>query len=124
MKLTDEAKTDILNFVMKQVAAIENKEYQKRVWIHGKGPECDDFTETACHFLHEGTGVLEKYKDFGITDNQYQLLKKLRDAFEAFSQENDWPQEFIDTPEWQRIVAMAKEVLDAFNYRESGKTSL
>ena len=36
MKLTDEAKRDILNFVLERVANVANKEYQKRVWIRGE----------------------------------------------------------------------------------------
>jgi len=28
-----------------------------------------------------------------------------------------FPEEFIDTPEWEGIMKMAKEVLDAFNYK-------
>ena len=85
MKLTNEAKRDILDLVLGRVAAIADIEYQKRVWIRGEGPEVDDFDETACHFLHEGTGILDKYKDFEITRVQYQQLKKLRDKFKDFS---------------------------------------
>lgn len=118
MKLTDEAKRDILNFVLERVANIANKEYQKRIWIRGEGPEVDDFDETACHFLHEGGGVLEEYKEFGITESQYYLLKSLRDEFQAFSNKNNWPQDFIDTPEWGKIMNLAKEVLKAFHYQK------
>ncbi len=119
MKLTSEAKRDILDFVLGLIAAIADIEYQKRVWIRGEGPEVDDFDETACHFLHEGAGVLEKYKDFEITETQYQQLKKLRDEFKAFSDKHNWPSEFIDTPEWNRIIFLAKDVLKAFNYSKT-----
>ena len=37
----------------------------------------------------------------------------------VFSDENDWPANFIDTPEWDRLVEMAKEMLKAFNYKKS-----
>ena len=118
MQLTNEAKKDILDFVLSRIANISDKEYQKRVWIRGEGPECDDFTETCCHFFHEGNGVLKKYKDFGITDDQYKKLKEFRDAFQVFSDENDFPEEFIDSPEWAKIMDMGKEVLKAFNYQK------
>ena len=94
---------------------ISDKGYQKRIWINGEGPEVDDFDETVCHFFQEGDGILEKYKDFGLTEYQYQLLKKFRDRFETFSNENDLPEEFIDTSEWERIMDMAKEVVKALN---------
>jgi len=118
MKLTNEAKRDILDLVLSLIAAIADIEYQKRVWIRGEGPEVDDFDETACHFLHEGAGVLEKYKDFGITEAQHQQLKKLRDEFKAFSDANDLPEEFINTPEWAKVMDLAKNVLKAFNYQK------
>lgn len=118
MKLTDETKKDILNCVMDRVAVIANKEYQKRIWIRGEGPEVDDFDETCCIFFGDGDPLLEKYKDFEITDIQYHLLKKFRDKFRIFADENDFPEEFMDTPEWARMMEMAKEVLKAFNYQK------
>lgn len=95
---------------------IANKEYQKRVWIRGEGPECDDFTETICHFFDDGDPIFENYRSYGISEDQYQLLVKFKDAFEAFTDDHDLPQEFINTPEWETIVMMAKDVLKAFNY--------
>lgn len=115
MELTDKAKRDILNCVMEEVALISNKECQEKRWIQGEGP---DFDETVCIFLHEGDGVLEKYKDFGITEGQYRILKKFRDEFEKFSDANDLPQQFINTPEWTKITLIAKQVLEAFHYQK------
>ena len=118
MELSNQAKKDILDFVLSRVAGIADVEYQKRVWIRGEGPEVDDFDETACHFLFEGGGVLEKYKDFNITETQYQELLKLRDEFKNFSDNNNWPQKFIETPEWKKIIEMAKKTLKEFNYKK------
>lgn len=108
----------ILNSVLETIEGISNKNYQERVWIRGEGPEVDDFDETACHFLHEGSGVLEKYKDFEISEAQYLQLKKFREKFEAFSDEHSYEPAFIDTPEWDEIREMAKDVLKAFNYSQ------
>ena len=114
----------IMETLMRIVEHISDKEYQERVWIRGEGPEVDDFDETVCHFYQEGDGVLEKYKDFKVTETQYQLLKKFRNEFKAFSDANDLPQEFIDTPEWEKIMNLAKEVLRAFNYKEKSNQEL
>ncbi len=108
----------ILNSVLETIQCISDKEYQKRIWIQGKGPECDDFDETCCNFFGDGDPLIENYKDFGITDSQHQILKTFRDQFRIFSDENSWPPEFIDTPEWDEITKMAKEVLQAFNYNQ------
>jgi hypothetical protein len=116
--LTNEDRKYILNQHLRTIYGISSKEYQKRVWIRGEGPECDDFDETCCHFFDDGDPILEHYQDFGISEGQYQILKNFRDKFRMFSDNNNWPQKFIDTPEWNEITEMAKEVLKSFNYEE------
>ncbi len=114
-------KKQILDSFIRIVDHISDKEYQKRVWIRGDGPQCDDFVETVCFFFPEAEGILENYKQFGITSSQYRILVKFHGLFRTFSDENDWPEKFIDTPEWEKITEMAKEVLKAFNYQKSSK---
>ena len=113
MKDTD--KKQIIETLIRMVDHISDKEYQKRAWIRG---EEADFDEAVCLFFGDGDPVLENYKDFGITEEQYKLLKKFSDEFRIFSDENDFPEEFIDTPEWKKITEMAKEILKAFHYKK------
>lgn len=108
----------ILETFIRIMNHISDKEYQKRIWIKGEGPEVDDFDETVCHFFQEGDGILEDHKAFGITKEQQKVLKKFRDEFQFFSDEHDFPEKFIDTPEWARIMGMAKEVLKTFHYQD------
>jgi hypothetical protein len=115
MQLSDENKKQILWGFIDIFTRISNKEYQKRIWIKGEGPEVDDFDDTVCDFFGECDSILENYKDFGITDNQYDLLVGFRDEFERFSRRHDLPPDFIEYPEWGKITEMAKEVLKAFN---------
>lgn len=95
---------------------ISDKEYQERVWIRGEGPECDDFTETVCHFGQEGDAIIEECNEFGITPVQLNILMRFRDVFSTFPRKYDLPEEFINSSEWESVVMMAKEVLKAFNY--------
>ncbi len=118
MQLSNEDRKQILEGFIEIFTRIANKEYQKRVWIEGRGPECDDFDDTACDFFGECDSIIENYKDFGITDNQHHLLVKFRNEFGAFSDRNYWSPEFIDTPEWEKITEMAKEVLEAFHFHK------
>ena len=108
----------MLGNFLQTVKWISDKEYQKRVWIRCEGPECQAFDDAVCDFFDIGDPILENYKDFGITENQYKLLKKIRDHFKLFSDENNFPEIFIDTPEWAKIMEMAKDVLKAFNHQK------
>ena len=114
--LNDADKKNILDFLLKKISDISSKEYQTRVWIQGKGPEWDDFSETVCCFFSDADPIIESYKEFGITDEQNLILKRFRDEFDAFSSKHHEAFEFIDTPEWAEIMEKAKEVLKAFNY--------
>jgi len=111
MKYTD--RKQIMQTLLRTVHHIYDKEYQKRAWIRG---EEADFDESVCIFFDIVDDVLNNYRTFQITDHQYQTLKKFSEKFKVFSEENNWPPEFIDTPEWNEITEMAKEVLKAFNY--------
>lgn len=74
----------ILISLLDNIWGIADKEYQKRVWIRGEGPEVDDFDETVCNFFQDGEGVLAHYRDFGIADDQYHILMNFRDEFHSF----------------------------------------
>jgi len=112
----------ILTSVLENIEGISDKEYQKRVWIRGEGSEVDDFDETTCNFFQDGNGVIKNYQDFGLTDEQYHLLVKFRDEFNVFCNgaalKHYLPEKFIDTPEWERIMNLAKDVLKAFSYQK------
>lgn len=120
MELTQEDKKNIINMYLRCVWHIFDKNYQLRVWIKGEGPEVDDFDETCNVFFGGIDDVLGKYKDFHLTENQYQVLKKFKDELREFSdQQFGDAEEFIDTPEWAKIMERAKEVLNTFNYKNS-----
>ncbi len=110
----------ILEGFLEDIADISDKEYQRRIWIRAEGPECDDFTEIVCRYSNAAELIFDKYKEYGITDIQLYILTKFHDEFRKFWIDNDLPQLFIDTLEWSKIILMAKEVLEAFDYTRSG----
>ncbi len=120
--LTHEEKKHILNHFLYTISGISDIEYQKRVWIKGEGPECDDFGETVCNFSGDYDPIIENYKDFGITDKQCHLLIQFNNEFEKFYRRHYLPQDFLDFPEWKKMTEMAKGVLQAFNYRKDNTT--
>ena len=115
--LTNEDRQHILKLFLENIARIGDKEYQKRVWIRGEGPEWDSFDETCCKFFDREEGLIENYKKFNITEEQLDMVKKFGEQLDSFSDYDYPPGEFINSPEWARIMEMAQEVLKAFSYR-------
>ena len=116
--LTEENRKDILNSFLETIKSISEVEYQRRVWIRGETPGTD-FDETVNNYSLDAEGILEHYKDFEIKEIEFRILKKFDEQFRDFYGKNNWPQEFIDTPEWERIMNLAKDVLKAFNYKKN-----
>ena len=118
MALTEEDKKYIVNEFLRSIKGISDKEYQKRIWIQGKGPECDDFYETCNRFFPVAEDIIENYTNFKLTEAQLAILKQFYKEFDEFSDENDFAFEFIDSPWWAKIMERAKEVLVAFDYKK------
>ena len=114
--LTQEIGKRMLRNILQAVQWISDKEYQKKAWLEGESP--NDFEETSCYFFDNIDPVLIYYRLCNITEKQYMILKKFREKFEAFSDDNNWPHLFIDSPEWDEIIMMAKEVLEVFDYKD------
>ena len=114
-ELTEEQKKDLLDLILSVVVCISDKEYQYRVWIRGEGPEVDDFDETVCYYSGITNDVFKNYKEYDISDIQLSTLQKFHDAFQKFSDDNDYAHDFIEAPEWAEIIEMAKDVLKAFD---------
>jgi hypothetical protein len=110
-------KKQILDTLLEIIWTISDKDYQRRIWIVGVGPECDSFDEAINEFSSIGNAIIEEYKDFEIAKEQLNILIKFRDIVSAFPRKYDLPQEFINTLEWKKIMEMAREVLKAFNYK-------
>jgi hypothetical protein len=107
-----------LEALLEEIIGIADKEYQRRIWIRGEGPECDDFDETVCRYSNAADSIFEEYEAYSISEIQLSLLKEFHKEFKKFWQENDLPQLFIDTPEWTKITEMAQDILKIF-----GKTN-
>jgi hypothetical protein len=120
-KDTVKIRKQILEEFLYNLYIISNKSYQKRVWIETKGPEVHSFDNAVCDFFDLGEYIFDNYKGYNITKSQQKLLNEFRKKFENFVDGNRpyLPKEFIDTPEWQQIMNLAKDVLDAFDYQKT-----
>jgi len=110
--MNEHDRKQVLKTFIRIVHNISDRKNQESSWINKQGV---DFDEIVCIFFDIGDPILEDYKKYKITENQYKVLKKFHSAFTGFADDNDLPEEFIDTPEW---TEMAKEVLETFNYKK------
>lgn len=119
----------ILETFLHVIEIISDEEYQQRVWIEGRGPECHDYDEFVNYFFLEGVSIISQYKEFGITEKQHDILKKFEMALDSFENEllkvdskiNYHPAQFTNSVEWKQIVEIAKDILIAFNYQKKCK---
>jgi hypothetical protein len=72
-----------------------------------------------CVFFHVVEIVLDNSNEFGLNSDRFHALEMFSKLFEKYSDENDHPLEFIDTPAWTKITLMAKDVLRAFERNSS-----
>ncbi len=121
MEISEEDMKSIMSLFLDEICTVSDLEYQQRVWIEGKGPECNDYDEFYDYFFNEGNSIIENYKDFKITKEQHRLLENLRKKIYAFDHAPNrasLPKDFLISAEWKHIMESAKEVLKAFNYKK------
>ena len=114
----NEVRKTILEGFLITVCIISDKSFQERIWIRGEGPEVHSFDDGVNDFFDLGECIFDRYEEYNLTEQQQEILEAFRKKFETFADNNDFPQEFIDTPEWEEIMNMAKEVLKAFNFQK------
>lgn len=112
----------ILDNFLETIWTISNKDYQRRVWIKGIGPECNSYDDAFNEFSSTGDAIIEEYKDFGITEEQLSALVQFRNVVSDFPDTYVLPQDFIDSPEWEKVTEAAKKILRLFNYNREEST--
>ncbi len=116
-----EEKKGVLNRFLETISIISDKNFQERIWIKGLGPECSDFDETICDFFDNGEDIMPNHNKYNISNCQYQILLILYKRIREFSDNTPEGLEdkiIISNPEWYKIREIAKEVLEAFNYKK------
>lgn len=114
----------ILDSFLENIACLSDEKYQERVWVRAEGPECDDIDDTICDFFDDGDPIMQKYKDYGISDTQFQSLIKLHKKLKIFKDTYDVYSQFKSTetllklPQWKEIRTLAKKVLHSFSSKK------
>ncbi len=90
MKTRDnQIKRQILEEFLKNLSLIQNKEFQKKIWIEGLGPQVHSFDEAICDFFDLGEYIFANPESYGLTNEQLNLLTKFREQFKDFADEHD-----------------------------------
>jgi len=113
----------ILEAFLENISRMTDKDYQERVWVRVEGPECDDIDETIAYFFEEDA-LIDNYQDFDINETQLTALRVLHKNLRTFTDTYGIYSPFkstkklINMPEWEKIMEMAKEVLEEFHYKK------
>ena len=119
--MIDKDREGVLRRFLETIAEISDKNFQERIWIKGIGPECSSFEEAICDFFDDGEPILKNYKEFGLTDKQYEEVIQLQNELQKYCDKTPEivdNKEVLEDPEWAKIRKIAKEVLEAFNYKK------
>lgn len=101
---------------------INDKVTQERFWVNERRQNDNPFQDLLNSFFQVAKAkmVIDNYKDYEITDAQSVLLKNLYDALykykEAHEKEENL-QNILDDPEWQKVQALAGEIVKAFDFK-------
>ena len=119
--MRDKDKEGVLKRFLETIFEISDKDFQERIWIKGLGPECSSFEEAICDFFDDLEPIFKNYKEFEITDAQYEKVIQLRDELQKYCDKvpeivNE--EEILSDPAWDKIIEEAKEVLKTFDYKK------
>ncbi len=124
MNEEEKRRNRILNDILEYIGDISDLEYQKRVWLRGEGPECDDFTELCCNFFGTMRMVEREFEKYNFTPEQSAALLNFQDAFDRFSSEHSGIEGFVseqeEDHEWAEVRKQASDVLKVFNHKKVG----
>lgn len=109
------------NILLDSIKRIADLEYQHKSWIEGSIPNnVDCWEETMCQFFDDASidDLLEEIDpNYGWSDKQIEELWKLRNILDDYCEATPKymnPRDVLSDPRWHKVVACAKETLQAF----------
>lgn len=105
---------------LEMVADISNKEYLIKAWVNHTEDNLgfEPYEET---FSRSLKGILEYPENWGLSKLQYNVTMNFLEAFMDYAEESGLemiylPDHEIETPQWDKIMQLAKKVVDIFDY--------
>lgn len=120
---------EILNGILSVIEKISNVQFQQIAWIEKKVHPYAFFEELMHNLFddYELSEILNNYKIYGISKEQYNILFKFYLILDRFSNDKmSWfesvdPIEILKDPRWNEIQTVAKKVLKAFHYEKKSQ---
>jgi hypothetical protein len=115
----DNNKKGMKDLIVNLVHKFSDKEYQKRVWLEGKGSECESYDEAFMFFCETYDDIREIYKNFGFSEEQNELLEAFYKKIDEYDE--NAPRDYaaiLNDPKWNEICQFAKKVYEALKEKE------
>jgi len=119
-------KENVLAEIVSLLGEFADGEYQKRVWLEGRGPEVSSFVDATIAFISgcEIDHVITvEWTEWGLPTEAVEPLKRFRQRLGGYLAivGSDPPiAEVLPDPRWNEIRQLAQRALDGF--REYGVT--
>ena len=105
----------ISRFIEGAIDPMADREYQIRIWVKGDGPECDSFDETINEFYYFFDILDSNYKEYGLIDEEFKLIRELEEKVDAFCEVTPVigiDSEIVNDPRWVLITEFAKKIYE------------
>jgi hypothetical protein len=100
-----------------QFICFANKAYQWRTWINAEGPECSSYEDDICNFCQAYEYYHSRLSEYELTETQKQAVEQLKSAIDYFLEHDQYKfdiPDFIEEPEWDKVVQSARKAVLEF----------
>lgn len=118
---------EVLEGMLSVIEKISNVQFQQKAWVENKVHQYAFFEETMHQLFddYELADILNNYKLYGISNEQYKILNEFYKVLDRYSDEKmSWlqttdPKQVLADSRWHEVQKMAKGVLKAFNFQSN-----
>lgn len=116
MKISEEDKKEVVKTILEVVAVFTRQDKRPNALPPSL---VIDLPKLFYLFFDYADYLVKNYREFGLTEHQYQIFKKFYDSLESTSNEYDNSKQ-VSAQKWEELSQLAIGVVEVFKHRKSG----
>lgn len=108
-----EINADVYNQIKSCLEELSDIEFQKRIWLHGEGPEVSSYVEVVCQLFDDtGIGDIINEPEEGVVVSEAldPILRELSDIFDSLDYKIG-TERILNHPKWLRVIEIASQAV-------------